>query len=183
MIRNSDLQETLIAMADEDQRVLKELSDAGELPSDAYHPVMRSVHEWNAAKLKSIIEEHGWPDRSIAGEKGAEAAWLIAQHSVSDIEFMQKCVVLIERSLRDGNVDGWQLAFLRDRVCTLTGQKQLYGTQFDVDEGGWPIPFPIDEPDEVDQRRFSVGLNSLQERISEMHERERARRRSAQASA
>jgi hypothetical protein len=175
---NGDLERALVEMANEDQRVLKQLFETGELPSEQYYPAMHAVHERNADRLKSIIEEQGWPDRLIAGEKGAEAAWLIAQHSVSDIPFMKECATLMERGLTSGGVEGWQLAFLRDRLCTLSGQKQIYGTQFDVDEEGWPIPFAIDNPEQVNQRRSAVGLNTIEERISEMLARETERRNS-----
>ncbi|MET4575321.1 DUF6624 domain-containing protein [Ottowia thiooxydans] len=172
----SDLERALVEMADEDQRVLKQLFKTGELPSEKYHPAMRSVHEKNVGRLKSIIEKQGWPDNLIAGMKGAEAAWLIAQHSVSNIPFMQECASIMERGVTSGRVEGWQLAFLRDRICTLSGQKQIYGTQFDVDEDGWPIPFAIDNPEQVNQRRSAVGLNTIEERISEMRARETERR-------
>jgi hypothetical protein len=75
-----------------------------------------------------------------------------------------------------GDVEGWQLAFLEDRVWTMSGKDQIYGTQFNVDEEGWPIPFPITEPETVNERRKALGLNSLDERLEEMRERERQRR-------
>ncbi|MGG6877295.1 UNVERIFIED_CONTAM: hypothetical protein P3D01_20410 [Pseudomonas aeruginosa] len=173
-----NLERVLVEMADEDQHVLNQLFETGELPSEQYHPAMRAVHERNAGRLRSIIEEQGWPDRLTAGEKGAEAAWLIAQHSVSDLPFMQECARLMEGSVASGRIEGWQLAFLRDRICTLSGQKQIYGTQFEVDENGWPIPFAIDDPENVNLRRSAVGLNTIEDRISEMLAQETKRRNS-----
>lgn len=46
-----------------------------------YVPEMEVVHRRNAARLREIIAEHGWPHEEIAGEDGAKAAWLIAQHA------------------------------------------------------------------------------------------------------
>ena len=58
----------------------------------------------------------------------------------------------------------------------MSGEEQFYGTRFDQDAEGWPIPFPIRDPDDVNKQRLALGLNSIEERISEMRERETARR-------
>ena len=42
-------------------------------------------------------------------------------------------------------------------------QPQIYGTQFDEDDDGWPVPFPIEDPENVNERRLSLGLNTLEE--------------------
>lgn len=46
-------------MQEEDQRVLRELMDAGELREEEYHPRMRAVHERNNARIKEIVGEQG----------------------------------------------------------------------------------------------------------------------------
>ncbi|WP_432695570.1 DUF6624 domain-containing protein [Marinobacterium sp. YM272] len=173
---NQNLADELISMMTEDQRLLQQLFDSGELPSDSYHPGMRALHEANAARLKAVVGVHGWPGISLVGEEAAKAAWLIAQHAVSDLEFMAECVGLLEEAVVREDAEGWQLAFLQDRVCTLAGKPQHYGTQFDVDESGWPTPFPIEGAAGVNERRARLGLNSLEERLEEMTERERLRR-------
>lgn len=166
----------LVGMMDADQTALQTHFDSGELPTDAYHPEIKALHEQHAARLKAIIQNHGWPGISLVGKEGAKAAWLIAQHSVSDTDFMAACVSLLEAAVAADDVEGWQLAFLQDRVLTFEGQPQLYGTQFDVDDEGWPVSFPIQNVDTVNQRRAALGLNTLEERLAEMIERERQRR-------
>lgn len=166
------LKAELILMAEIDQRVLRELGEAGELGTLEYNPKMREVHERNTARLKQIIQEHGWPNLDLVGPEGAEAAWLIAQHAVSDLSFMKSCIPLLEQDVRDQKVEGWQFAFLQDRVLTMSGEPQIYGTQFDIDEDGWPVPFPIVETSKVNERRTRLGLNTLEERIEEMRQRE-----------
>jgi hypothetical protein len=116
----------------------------------------------------------------LVGEDAAKAAWLVAQHSVSDIEFMAECVSLLENAIVREDVAGWQLAFLQDRVRTLSGEPQYYGTQFDIDEDGWPTPFPIEDSATVNERRARLGLNSLEERLEQMTEQERKRRANTQ---
>ena len=173
---NTDLARKLEEMAERDQQLLQELFEKGELPSEEYHPQMQALHENNTATLKGIIKKYGWPGISLVGANSAKAAWLIAQHAVSDTKFMSDCSALLKIAVAEEEADGWQLAFLEDRLRTMSGKSQLYGTQFDVDKEGWPIPFPIAEAETVNERRKALGLNSLEERLEQMRERERQRR-------
>lgn len=178
---DDDVGRSLISMMESDQRTLAQLVERGEIgPHQPYHPTLREIHEANAKALRKIIDEMGWPGIPQVGESAAEAAWLIAQHAVFDTDFMSYCADLLEDAVSKHNVEGWQLAFLRDRLCTTSGKEQIYGTQFDQDDDGWPIPFPIQDPDRVDERRRKIGLNSLAERISEMRDREEARRKAVE---
>lgn len=104
------LADELVGMMAEDQRMLHQLFDSGELPSDSYHPRMKALHEKNALRLKEMIGSYGWPGISLVGEEGAKAAWLVVQHSVSDPEFMAQCVGLFEEAVAREDVAGWQLA-------------------------------------------------------------------------
>ncbi|MBV0934284.1 DUF6624 domain-containing protein [Marinobacterium weihaiense] len=176
---HSELAHELITMMTDDQRLLQQLFEAGELPSDAYHPRMKALHERHAARLKAIIAMHGWPGIALVGEEAAKAAWLVAQHAVSDLAFMTECAERLKAAVARQDVAGWQLAFLQDRVCTLSGRPQYYGTQFDVDADGWPVPFPIEDAAGVNERRACLGLSSLEERQAELTERERQRRAQA----
>jgi len=173
---NQNLADELVKMMTEDQRLLQQLFDSGELPSESYHPRMKALHEHNASRLKEIIGAHGWPGIGLVGEEAAKAAWLVVQHSVSDPGFMGARVPLLEDAVAREDVAGWQLAFLQDRVCTLSGKAQYYGTQFEVDENGWPTPFPVEDSAMVNERRARLGLNSLEERQEQMTEQERKRR-------
>ena len=50
----------------------------------------------NTARMKGIVDEHGWPGRSLAGEDGANAAWLLVQHADADPAFQERCLALME---------------------------------------------------------------------------------------
>ena len=80
---NDALRNELLDMAAEDLRVRAELAADGSL-FYGYHPRMAEVHRRNAARLDAVIEEHGWPGRSLVGEDGAEAACLILHHAIGD---------------------------------------------------------------------------------------------------
>lgn len=81
---NGELRRELLAMAEEDQQV-RYLADEragpdGDIPDDLAREWTR-VDEANTACLAEIVAAHGWPTRSLVGDDGANAAWLLAQHA------------------------------------------------------------------------------------------------------
>jgi hypothetical protein len=159
---DAPLREELLAMKAEDLRVRAELDAEGSL-GDGYHPRMEEVHRKNASQLRQIIEVHGWPGRSLAGDDGAQAAWLIVQHSIGEAPFQRRCLKLLEQTVSEGEAPAWQPAYLLDRIRMFEGRPQVFGTQYVPDDNGFPIPWTIEDPDHVDERRRSVGLDSLAE--------------------
>ena len=135
-----------------------------------YHPEMRAVHEENASALERLVEEHGWPTAAVAGEDGAEAAWLIAQHAIGLPAFQRKCLRLLREAAGSGAAPAWQAAMLLDRICVFEGRPQVYGTNFDWDEQGMMSPRPIADPERVDERRAAVGLPPLAAAIASQRE-------------
>jgi hypothetical protein len=162
---NQPLRDELVAMEEEDLRVRAELAAGGSL-SDGYHPRMEEVHRRNAARLREIIDAHGWPGHRLAGEGGAKAAWLIAQHAIGEPPFQRRCLELLQAAADAGDVPAWQAAFLEDRIRVFEGKLQRYATQFEIGDDGRPIPCEIEEPEKVDERRLAVGLEPLDERLS-----------------
>ncbi|MBL7022226.1 hypothetical protein ISR92_02850 [Patescibacteria group bacterium] len=88
----------------------------------------------NTIKLKKIVKKYGWPDIPMVGKKGAEAAWILAQHADHDLNWQKKCLKLLQASYDKGNIESKYLALLTDRVLTGSGKWQLYGTQFHVNK-------------------------------------------------
>jgi hypothetical protein len=97
----------------------------------------------------------GWPGRTLAGEDGAHAAWLLAQHA--DPKSQPAFLDLLRAAVAAGEASVTDLAYLEDRVRMHAGQPQLYGTQFIHDQQGLR-PWTIEDPENLDQRRASVGL-------------------------
>ena len=123
------------------------------------------------ARIKEIIAEHGWPSISIVGREGSEAAWLIIQHAVLDTGFMGGYLSLLKEAVIKGEAEGWCLAYLKDRVLTMSGKHQIYGTQHDIDENGIAYPLPIENPETVDLLRKEIGLEALSEATTRIQER------------
>jgi len=163
---NIELQKRLIDMAAEDEQVREELAATGEL-YHGYAPRMAEVHRRNAEAMKAIIVEHGWPGRSLVGEEGAHAAWLIVQHAIGDPELQRGALPILREAAARGEADPWQPAYLEDRICSLERRPQKYGTQFDWDENGVMSPWTLADPDRVDEYRRDVGLGPLAERVKQ----------------
>ncbi len=165
---NESLSRELVALAKDDLSVRDELVADGTLGSYGYHPRMEAVHKGNAARLATIIEQYGWPGISLVGEEGAWAAWLIAQHSIGNPPFMRHCLSLLKQAVSNSEVISWQILILEDRICMYEGKLQIYGTQFQPSKNGELNPYPIENPESVNDRRLAVGLNTLEERTAEL---------------
>lgn len=149
-------------MARVDLALREELARDGSL-FDGYHPRMAALHQQHAVRLTAIIDVHGWPGSSRVGDEGARAAWLILQHAIGNPSLMRRGLGLLQAGATDGDVTLLELAMLEDRVRTLEGRGQRYGTQFDWDRDGQMSPLPLEDVPGVDERRRAIGLVPLAE--------------------
>jgi hypothetical protein len=116
----------------------------------------------NTAELKHLLNLHGWFIISVWGRDADQAAWLVAQHSDQDVPFQKRVLDTLER-LPARETDPANYALLFDRVAVHEGRPQRYGTQGKcVGPGRWQ-PQAIDAPAGIDERRKSMGLESLEE--------------------
>jgi len=136
----------------------------------APHPDMA---EWakidadNTAYMKTVIDKYGWPGNSMVGEDGALAAFLLVQHADLQSGFQKQCLPLLEAAVQAKEAAADHVALLTDRVLIAEGKPQRYGTQFRT-VGGESVPFPIEDPENVDARRKAVGLEPLAEYARQM---------------
>jgi hypothetical protein len=158
---NEELRRELVEMRAEDRRVRLELEESGEL-GGPYVPRMEAVHVRNAARLRELLAIHGWPDETIAGSDGTEAAWFIVQHAIGEPAFQRQVLRVLRRCEGTGCVPLWHAAYLEDRIAMYEGRPQLYGTQWiDDSRDGRLRPWVIAEPGRVNERRAAAGLGPL----------------------
>ncbi len=124
-----------------------------EIP-DEIREMMR-VDQANTAWLAELTARRGWPGRTLVGEDGAHAAWLLAQHA--DPEPQRAFLDLLRAAVAEGEASATDLAYLEDRVRMHAGQPQRYGTQFIRDAQGLRA-WTVEDPEHLDQRRADVGL-------------------------
>ena len=146
-----------LELAARDLGLREQLIKEGKL-FGGYNPEMEALHVANGKILQQYIAEHGWPE----DEDESKAAWLVLVHAISMPE-LQKGALAMFRSKKTG-VPEHMIAMLEDRVLTLSGKKQKWGTQFDWDDNDEMSPQPIEDPEQVDERRRSIGLDTMAER-------------------
>ena len=153
--RDEALRAALISRGREDQAV-REVFLAGHHQDTTDLRRMSDVDADNTSFLKKVVAERGWPGKSMVGSDGAQAAFLIVQHS-PDSAFQAKVLPLLEKGFAAGDVEGQHYALLADRVAVHRGQPQIYGTQASVVQGRFVLD-PIADSANVDARRAKVGM-------------------------
>jgi len=165
---DSELRAELLRRAEQDQAARLGAIRQRDDRELAWEPVF-SVDADNVAWLTNVVAEVGWPGRSMVGEDGAHAAWLLAQHADRDPVFQRRCLDLITEAVERGEASPAELAYLTDRVLLAEGQPQEYGTQAEDREDGY-APCRLRDPEHVDERRAAMSLGPLSEHLARMAE-------------
>lgn len=163
----SDLKGELEAMYDSDQTHRLKLQELSQKhgPNSPEFPELwkeqQAIDEANIKRLDEIIEQQGWPKRSVVGDKAAAAAFLIVQHA--DLPTQKRYFPLLQAAVAENEARTQDLALLEDRILMREGKKQRYGSQLrDNGEGRWEF-YPIEDEANVEARRKAVGLPPLAE--------------------
>jgi hypothetical protein len=158
---DAELRRELLARRDDDQRVRTMVpmprGQHMEALSDEHAAEWERVDQDNTWRLSEIVAARGWPGRTLVGDDGALAAWLIAQHADREPAVQLTFLQALRGAVAAGEALPAHLACLEDRVRVNAGRPQLYGTQFTVTDGIFG-PRPIEDPQHLDERRTAVGL-------------------------
>lgn len=146
-----------------DQDVRLRLIAAGiEHPDSLLLAEMAATDADNTARVVALVDARGWLTPALVGADGANAAFMIVQHAVPDVQ--QRMLPLVEAAYHAGDLAGQSYALLLDRVRVDSGGLQVYGTQIlPVDRwtDGAPAVAPTDDAAGLDARRATVGLPPL----------------------
>jgi len=138
-------------------------NDSEEL--DSLWQVINYTDSMNTVQLRGIVLQYGWPGNSLVGSNGSRAAFLILQHSDMDSTIQEEFLPIITQAAKNGECEWQYVAYLTDRILVFKkGEKQKYGTQLRFNEESqlWE-PFPIEDPDNVDERRKEIGLFPMED--------------------
>jgi hypothetical protein len=161
--RDEELRVELMHMMRVDQEARLGLDFKNLARSPNWLEKLREIDRAHTERMKAIVR-HGWPGRSLVGDDGANAAWLLVQHAGNrELPFLEKCLELMRAAVEAGEASPKDLAYLIDRVRMYQGKPQVYGTQFKQADGGAFVLYEIEDADRVELRRRSVGLPSLGE--------------------
>ncbi|MEM7261401.1 MAG: DUF6624 domain-containing protein [Planctomycetota bacterium] len=155
----------LLVRVEQDQAIRREAAErfesGGRLPEE-FGKRWHAIDADNTAWIRGVLELHGWPPRSRIGEEASSATFLLVQHADAQPEFQREALALLSRAVEADEASPKNLAYLTDRVRVAAGDPQVYGTQVRV-EAGKAQPYPLEDPDRVDERRAAVGLGPLSE--------------------
>ncbi|MEM6723486.1 MAG: DUF6624 domain-containing protein [Bacteroidota bacterium] len=161
---NSKLKLELINMKKEDQELRRLAIDLMKQPElqDSLNKVwdqVTAIDIRNTKRMKEIVYKYGWPTKSLVGNEGSAAAWLLVQHADLDPKFQAKCLDLMGKHLANNEVSKKNYAYLYDRVKTGQAELQMYGTQAgDNPMTGKTTFLPIKDESNVDARRAEVNI-------------------------
>ena len=161
----------LVKMGEEDQKHRQEMMDlmdrvAGSDSEKMAKKWKQAVERQNALdgknrqRLDEIVKAHGWPKRSVFGEEASGVAFLVVQHA--ELDYQKKYLPLIKEAVAQKEARQSDLAMLEDRILTREGKKQTYGTQLRLNQTTQRMElYPIEDEENVDARRATVGLEPL----------------------
>ncbi|WP_034891671.1 DUF6624 domain-containing protein [Gillisia sp. Hel_I_29] len=129
----------------------------------------------NIKEVSKIIDQFGYPGKSLVGKSTNTAAWSVIQHSNQ----IEKYFPLIEKAGVENEIPMTLVAMMEDRMLMYKGLEQKYGTQASghevVDpktkETKWEsFIWPIESPSEVNNLRENVGFKeSIEESAKSMN--------------
>jgi hypothetical protein len=132
----------------------KELEALWKEQTDLDHRLLNRVEE--------IIKEYGWPGKRLVGPNASLAAFLVIQHA--DYKYQKTYFPLMNEAMKSGEIEARQLALLEDRILMREGKKQIYGSQLTRNEASGKYElWPVEDEENLDKRRSSVGLDPIAE--------------------
>jgi len=123
-----------------------------------------TVDENNQKRLDEIIEEVGFPTIKLVGKDAVQGAFFIIQHADGDREWQQSQLKNIEIAVKNGDLDGQRYAYLYDRIKVNSGEKQVYGTQFEkIDRANKTVQLSaVENIENLDERRRRIGMMPIE---------------------
>ena len=163
------LESELVTILGEDQKYRLQIGAVQKKSggdSTEMRELWKVINEKDAANLvrvEAILDRRGWLGPGEVGPQGNVALFLVIQHA--DLKTQEKYLPMIRLAVKAGRAQASQLALLEDRVALGEGRRQTYGSQIGMDEAGAAHVRPLEDPDQVDRRRASVGLGPLAEYV------------------
>ncbi|MGA7438848.1 MAG: DUF6624 domain-containing protein [Luteibacter sp.] len=154
-----DLRNELRTRLELDQRTRNEWIAS---PQDkSRYEAMAKVDKDNLAWIKARFTKDGFPHANAVGLAGVNAAFILVQHAVDDVPFMQSMLPQVTARGEAGELKKGDVAMLTDRVLRHEGKPQRYGTQYSgtnmKDLSAMKMD-PVEDPAHLDERRATMDL-------------------------
>jgi hypothetical protein len=119
----------------------------------------------NQKALLAMVPPEGWFLKSRYGDKAANAAFHIVQHS--EAELWKRFVPVLEPLVVTGEVEGQSFGLMYDRLAINEGRPQRYGSQMTCKDGKW-IPDTLEDPARVNEWRTAMNFPQTFEEYLEL---------------
>lgn len=149
----------------ESKEILEEVFDADQSNRADANNIDRNIDHENQARVVSLLEKCGWPQKATVGEKGMTAVFLVIQHASKALR--EKYFPLIKASAEKGEMTLRAVAMMEDRMLMENGKKQKYGTQVISYNNGPLRLHPIEDEANVNQRRAAMGMGPIEEYLKQ----------------
>ncbi len=134
---------------------------------DSLRKLMVYHDSLNTITVTQILDQYGWLGEDKVGAKGNLTLFLVIQHA--NLKTQQKYLPMLRKAVGNDKARASSLALLEDRVALREGKKQIYGSQLSSvpDQPDKYYLSPLIDPDNVDKRRASVGLQPLADYVKQ----------------
>jgi len=141
-----------------------ELIQADALDAIAdFSPEAIEIDRSNRMRLKTLIDQIGWPRISVYGVDTCTHAWMIAIHADLDVSYLQWAHAQMTTLVDEGEADVCHLAALYDRIALAEGRKQYWGMFYNIVDGE-EVLCPTEDVENLDARRAQRGLGETRYR-------------------
>ncbi|MFJ6613893.1 DUF4135 domain-containing protein [Streptomyces sp. NPDC091289] len=142
----------------------------GGMSDPAAERRLRDLTDAGIAWLTTVVHDHGWPGHRLVGAEAAAAASRLVQHAREHLDFRRHCLELMRDAAGRGDLPWREVAYLTDELRVTDGLPQVYGTKFEP-VGGVLVPWPVEDPEEVDRRRAALGMEPLADHTDRIRRR------------
>ncbi|MXV52637.1 hypothetical protein GS399_16810 [Pedobacter sp. HMF7647] len=180
---NQKLQKELDSILVADQKYREVLSNTTSAMSDSlasvYHQSKTNINYYiwtlqtkidsaNIIRIKQIIDQHGYPGKSLVGTPANEAAFYVIQHSL----VIDTYLPIVKKAAEADELPFRLYAMMLDRSLMEHNQEQIYGTQAsgfmatnnETGKKQWTVViWPIKDAKLVNQRRKQAGFDQTVE--------------------
>ncbi len=174
---DSTISKIIDSLEFEDQKwriLLRQINnkEIDSLSSEFVGQQIKLTDSLNFIQIHALFNKHGYLGYDKMGLESSHNFWLLVQHADMHPDFQERVLTVMKIEADKDNSSLTDYAYLLDRVKVNTGQAQIYGTQMTLNSAKTSYePKAVIDPDNLNDRRKQVGLNSIEEYIETMNDR------------
>jgi hypothetical protein len=123
--------------------------------------IYENNHIINEKKVRTILDNYGWPTNEMVGEQGNWTICNVIQHADNEVRI--KYLPLMREAVKEKKLEPRFLVRAEDRIVTETGGLQIYGGQMKYypETKSFNV-WPVLDPKNIDKRRAEIGLEPIE---------------------